>query len=289
MSENEEAPIEGQQEESALDRLPENLTDAFSEEDAPEATEQPEQPEEAPTEPTDGAADTPPAESGDVTDPPEEPDELHQRQIAAIERIERAAATYENAANRFRNNPTPENQRAAEKAKSRLQELHEADDLDLEPGKHIKTVASEFEGYQRQQGETQAQYDQRLAYLEQQNAYLIEQSVRRDFESQHPGLKYDEVVQQARQRVDALLEGVQGQIDPVFYNRVAEREWRAVIDAAKAKVPAPAAPKPDTPVKTPKHTQPIQSSSNSSQRAAPPKKSGLPYDILPDSLSGGWD
>src|SRR5690606_28430118 len=125
---------------------------------------------------------------------------------------------------------------------------------------------------------------------EQQNAYLMEQVVRSQFEAQHPGLKYDEVVQQARQRVDALLEGVQGQIDPVFYNRVAEREWKAVIEAATPKTPAPATPKPDSPpIKTTKHTQPSQSISNSSQRAAPPKRSGLPYDILPDSLSGGWD
>lgn len=271
MSEREEAP-QGQSDDSIFDSLvtqmdddepvqPEAEADEPDAEDDEPAEEVAEQPEDEPTQPEQD--DEP---DGDVEATTEEPhDDLN-------ERLRRAVETFENAANRLRNNPTPQNERAAAKAKSKLESLMDSDEADIDAPRALKDVASEVHDYKRQSGETLSQYEQRIQSMGHQLAQLSEQVYRQSLESEHPELKgkYDSIKKAALERVHNIIGD-----DPVperVWERAWSSAWNTEFQAALGSAKPPSPPKAAaSPTPKPKATQPIKSKAGNASK--PPENS----------------
>lgn len=247
----------------------------------PNPSDEPTTDPEPDPEPTD-----PPADESESSDPPEtddppveseggETDSTVTALNSVVEELRKTSATWQNAVNRFNNNPTEQNRQAAEKARTKLDELMDRDDLDLD-GSAIKTLAGELQSSQKQQGETFAQYEQRTAQLEQELASLREREVRREFEKQHPDLNYDQLVQQVQQELASVQQMVASSTDPStaqLYRELAAQKWQAAVQKASQ---SKAKPKTEKPAK-PKNTSPVKGNGGTRTASDTPR---TPAEIL---------
>src|SRR5690606_1995327 len=217
--------------------------------------------------------DTPtPEETGEGEPEPEnQPDTSVSDELVA--KWERAIETMQQAANRALNNPTEQNVKAAEKAKSKVEKLIENEDLDLDPAKAIRDIASETLDYQKKSGETQKQYELRLEAYGKQIAALSEQLYRSQFATMYPDLagRYDELKQQAfndatvKQAYELAKNGDANaqQLFQILW----QEKWNQVVQKASA-----TKAKPEGKVeKSAKGTSPLKSRAGQAQEVIPAK------------------
>ena len=195
------------EEEALADPTEDQLQDMLTEELDEDLLE--EVSEEEPTEDDDSNDEETQGESSGEEEATEEaqaeetkPEASTSEQVELSETIRKAAATFENAANRLRNTPSDQNLMAAEKAKSKLDQILERDDTNDElsampGGQLVKTVAEQVQ-QQQSDLESVVTYIQRQAESNQADlATLQERQRRADFDSQFPDLtgRYDEMTQ----------------------------------------------------------------------------------------------
>lgn len=219
----------------------------------------------------DHAASHPDAD-GDGDGNPDASDEAPNQSAATLppelaEKIDRLARNHEEALARLRNNPTPQNERAAEKVKGQLEKLLETEDLDLDTTKAIKAVAGEALDQQRRSGESQRQYEARLAMQDQQIAALNERLFRSEFERSHPDLDYDSLLKKASADEDLkeAYEEAQRTGALGLFNRLWNAKWNATVQEAEAalKTKGDGTPKVK---KTPAGTAPLAGRSGQGSR-----------------------
>lgn len=185
--------------------------------------------------------------------------------------------TVVNALNRYNNNPTTQNQKGVEKAKSRLESMLESEDIDLEPTKAIRELVSEFQSREQREDETSAQYRRRM---EQQDALinnLYSQVEQLRFENQYPELKgkYEELVNKTDRDMGDARQRIANTTDPVaieLYNKLWGERFAENVKAASS--PAEKTPDKSTKsaVKKPKGTAPLKGAGSRSGNA-PTRKS----------------
>lgn len=255
---------------SARDRLASGFSfdDQQNDEGAGAEKETPEVPEKVEAkeavEPT--AAKQTPAPKEQVEPRPQVNDQWDK----TLQRLQQATATFERASQRLEADPTPQNVKAAEKAKSRLDQLLEAKDDDIDPYAGLKVVAGEFKGHaqkiEREHGESR----QALASLQAGQQALQEKLYRMEWAAQHPTLadKYDSIVEKVREKVKPIAEAGGGRIPQPVWDQIVAEKWEATVAEFESASTEPAAGSVPvaTPIEKPRATQPVKSRSGAARK-----------------------
>lgn len=228
----------------------------------PEPTPEPDEPD---------SDEEPQVEPEQVADEPEpEPDfnaELREQQHRLIEAQRKAAETWENAVNRFKNNPTDQNAAAAHKAKSKLDELLEQSDDDIDPYQATKVIGGEVKNLSEKLSDenidrmVNERVERKLR--EFQTVQVQHQQARSKFEQEH-GVTFTDYEAAVRQE----LAGIDGKVSDEAWSTAVNAVTPYVIERLKsAKVTPKDDPPPKTEVKKPIGTNPVKT-----KASAPNKK-----------------
>jgi len=242
---------------------------------------------------TDGEADDEQTSDDDADEDGQnqvEPDyEAQRRELwdKELQAVQQRMAAHEQAMQRFATDPTPENREKVEKAKSRIDELLEQPDDDLDPYKGVKTVAEETRRMQQELEQTRAQLQQFVQSQQQSVAKQAEQVAELKFAKAHPDLadRYGDLRQELVKRLKPIAVEGGGQIPDATWNRIVNTEWEGiVIDALASVAPPKADVTPEEKVEKPKGTTPVQTKSGGKKK--PPKGSDASYKEALASLVG---
>lgn len=213
----------------------------------------------------------PDEEVEEVTDEPDPPKAVEVEPEWA-QRLSRGVETLINAQNRFNNNPTPQNEAGQQKAESRLRAILDQSDIDIDAVPALKSLANEVLDQDRKMGETQAQYDSRLARMEQMlQTMQAEQQYRSTFDKQYPELsgRYEELKQQAFKGLEDAAQKAYASNDPMviemFQGRYADR-WNSLVEKEASKIKSK---KESSPTPKPKGTSPVKGRAGQASRSQP--------------------
>lgn len=229
--------------------MPEELQDKLNEEQGHDPAHDPGEDVVEPDEDQvdDDAGDDADDQPSDETDGGEsDQSKLVSQWEDAVADMRKAARINLEAAQRYANDPNDQNRKAyekseaiAQKKQSVLEKMVESDDLDIDPAKALKQLASHSLDVEKQQGETQKQYEKRIERLEQQLAQQSAEMRKSQFDQAHPELagKYDELAKQAYGKVEHVLSQLDESSPPVAVNMAQEmlsQAFESVLSEAKA-------------------------------------------------------
>lgn len=220
--------------------------------------------EEQEVEQVDEQQELPPDDDAGDSDPKPNKQDLIDKEL---QRIQQARATYEREIAALQKNPSEKQAERVEKARSRLDAILEAGD-NVDPYRAATDLANEvkidrdrFERMNQQFEAYQREMDERQAQLEAQNARL-------NFALDYPELRgrYTEFVQKAQQSVEEQLGDAIGGLTAEAYVRLANRELVRMAKEASGggdKAKPKAEPIKDT-AKKPKAATVLQTKSGNS-------------------------
>lgn len=269
-----DATVEQERVEPNLDLLgPEEAFEDKPEEAEPEATEQPEteQPE---------ATDEQPSEEVSQGEPESQPEkdqkpDLSQQWDKQLQRISQAAATFEKAAQAFNSNPSDEGRERAERAKSKLDELLEQSDIELDAVKGVRTMAGELKTLSEKATESSEQSEAKIGEVAKRQQRVEEQLFELRFRQTNPDIadRFDKLRETLAEQVKPIAEKGGGQIPEAVWNHIVETHWNQIVEGAKKELESKrsesdkGADKEPAKAPKPRGTQPIQSKSGASRQS----------------------
>lgn len=195
-----------------------------------------------------------------------------QTNSEAAEIIRKAAATFENAVNRFENTPSEQNKKAAEKAQSKLDVLLEMEDIDIQAdgsAKAIRTIAEEVRTQSQSISDIADVLRSQREITTEQSALISDANRRAEFDSNHESLhgKYDDIVARTRQSlIDDPPPGT-GSLPEEAWDFFVNERFNAILqgelDSAQGETKGGKADIDNSGVRKPKRTSSIQSRSRS--------------------------
>ena len=202
-----------------------------------------------------------------------------------LQAVQQRMAAHEQAMQRFAENPTPDNREKVEKAKSKIDELLEQSDDDIDPYAGVKTVAEETRVMRQELEQTRAQFQQFIQAQQQSSAQQAEQYAELKFAKAHPDLadKYGDLRQELVKQLKPIAVKGEGNIPPAVWDDIVAEKWSSIVSGAEAAaVPPKADVTPDEGVPKPKGTSPVKTKSGGKKK--PPKDSSASYAAALDSL-----